>query len=56
MMRCLTQRQFAATIGISEPSYRAYERGRSGSLSPVTLARLARAINVTPEGLEAQLR
>lgn len=56
MLRCLTQRQFAAAIGISEPSYRAYERGRGGSLLPVTLARLARAINITPEALEAQLR
>ncbi len=50
----LTQEQVAAAAGMNVTQYNGYERGRSAA-SPVTLPRIARALETTQEALLGQV-
>lgn len=50
----LTQEVVAKAAGMNVTQYNGYERGRSAA-SPVTLPRLAKALQTTPEALLGQV-
>ena len=50
----MTQEEVAAAAAMKVTQYNGYERGRSAA-SPVTLPRIARALQTTPEALLGQV-